>query len=113
MNYEQNKRFTVRIIVSDQGTPALTDTLTYNIKVIDVNDSPTLVSQSGITYTIAENSLTNADVSNPLVGDDEDVGSKLTFTIENGEPGDDWLYCKSVLPLYLHCSSLLTHPISL
>ncbi len=43
VDYEKNKQFSIRIKVTDGGSPAMSLTKTFIVKVIDVNEAPTNV----------------------------------------------------------------------
>ena len=43
VDYEKNKQFSIRIKVTDGGSPAMSLTKTFMVKIIDVNEAPTNV----------------------------------------------------------------------
>ncbi|XP_062500738.1 protocadherin beta-14-like [Corticium candelabrum] len=60
VDYEKNKQFSIRIKVTDGGSPAMSLTKTFIVKVIDVNEAPTNVYLS--KYEINENSDAGTEI---------------------------------------------------
>ena len=64
----------------DENNVETTDTITVTIMVMDVNDAPEF--PSTITpISVAENTVPNANIGDPVVAMDEDSGDTLTYTL--------------------------------
>ena len=74
--------FNVTITVSDGGTPSLSDTITIQIQVLDVNDNPPVIS-GPITASIAENQATYPTRQFSATDPDSNTGGQFLFSISN------------------------------
>ena len=77
--FDDDETYPVTVTVTDNGNPALTDSATFTVTVIDVNRAPTLDPIEDQTITVGEN------VTIVVMADDPD-DDDLTFTIVEGPP---------------------------
>ena len=80
LDFETAASHALTITVSDSG--GLTDTVTANISVNDVNEAPTA---SNLTASIDEN-LPAGTVVGTVTASDPDVGDTLSYAITSGDP---------------------------
>ena len=76
LDFETSTSFTLDVLVSDGGTPALIDTATIAIDVNDLNELPVVNDQ---TFDVDENTVNGSVVGNVL-GSDLDAGANGNFT---------------------------------
>lgn len=72
LNYESKQNYTIKVYVSDNGIPApvLRDTATITIKVVDVNETPSVGNQE---FTILETVKGPASVGTVVGASDKDI----------------------------------------
>lgn len=88
MNYEESKRYSLKIIATDpQG---LFDELLYNVEVINVNDPPQLTLPE-VDWFVNELAPGGTSINPPIVGEDEDFGTSLTFEIADCQPSNPFV----------------------
>ena len=84
-NHEVKDTYSVKVTVSDgkdaAGDPdtAVDDTITVTITVMDVNEPPTFTTADGVVIEVKENTVSNANIGDPVVATDPDTKA----TIEN------------------------------
>lgn len=77
-DYEQKSRFSIKILATDNGIPALSSTQILDIKIEDMNDRPSSISLS--STTISENSPEGSIIGS-LSTTDEDSGQTYSYSI--------------------------------
>jgi len=83
LDFETTPQFLLTVQVIDSGTPALSDTATITVDVLDVNESPNVNNQS---FSVAENSAGGTSVGT-VVATDPDAGQSLSYAITGGNTG--------------------------
>src|SRR6185436_8810266 len=83
LDFETNPVFTLTIVVTDNGSPAQSTTLTVTIHLTNVNETP---APSGGPFSIAENSPGGTSVGT-VAHNDPDSGQPHTFVITGGNTG--------------------------
>ncbi len=106
LNAEAKPSYSVAVSVNDPAvgqTPD--DSEVYTLNVLDVNEPPTIVSQS---FSIAENS-SNDTIVGTVQASDVDAGQQLTYAIiaGNGDTGDAFAIDPQTGELRVNNSSLL------
>jgi hypothetical protein len=81
LNFEGQNSYSIRVRVTDNGTPNLIDEGEFTINVTDVNEAPTNINLS--SNAIAENSGSNALVGN-LSTVDPDGDTSFSYTLVSG-----------------------------
>ena len=81
--------YTLLVQASDQGTPPLTETVSVNVTIEDINDNPPVFSDSNFTVTVAENLPVGTRFLN-VTASDSDIGDNalLAWSIVRGNVGD-------------------------
>ena len=77
LDHETKARYTVEVTATD--TSGLYDTIAVTITVTDVNDSP-VFSATPYTRTVAENTVTGANIGAPVTATDDDPDT-LTYSL--------------------------------
>ncbi|MFD0672218.1 cadherin domain-containing protein [Cohnella sp. GCM10027633] len=85
-DYEMKNSYSVRIRVTDNGTPGLTYEEAFTISVTDVNEAPTDIALS--SNSIAEDAAANTTVGT-LSATDADASSTFTYSLVSGTGSDD------------------------
>ena len=88
LDHETKDTYMVTVTVTD-GRDAeknvdatVDDTITVTIMVTDVNEAP-VFPDTIAPIVVAENTVPEANIGNPVVATDVDSGDKLTYTLEN------------------------------
>lgn len=71
LNYEVNSQFILSVKVTDDGSPAMSDTMIYTINLTNVNEAPVNTTSSGFNY-----------------GEDQVIGNTL-FTVTANDPDNN------------------------
>jgi len=81
--------YTLLIQASDKGSPPLTETVSVNITILDVNDNSPVFSQSLFTVVVSESLPVDSRFLN-VTASDADIGDNalLTWSIMSGNTGD-------------------------
>ncbi|KAA8594619.1 hypothetical protein FQN60_011754 [Etheostoma spectabile] len=82
--------YTLMVVASDNGLPALSSSAMINIDISDVNDNPPLFSQANYSLIIQENRPKGTSVLQLIVTDRDAShnGPPFTFAIVDGNEGD-------------------------
>lgn len=80
--------YTLLVQASDQGTPPLTETVSVNVTIEDINDNPPVFSDSNFTVTVAENLPVGTRFLNITALDDIGDNALLAWSIVSGNVGD-------------------------
>ena len=90
LDFESVPGYRFLVTISDDGVPPLIDTGMLVVKVIDTNEPPWFVLASLMSdgtppepFLVVENSPGGTHVGTPIVADDQDDGSSLTFSIDS------------------------------
>lgn len=82
LDFETNPEFTLELLMTVDGVPALSELLTATITVDDVNETPTFAAQ---TFTVPENAATGSSVGTAIANDaDAGTNGVLGFAITGG-----------------------------
>ena len=84
LDYETLDNFVLTVLVTDDGTPSLSDTAAVTIAVNDANDAPVVNDQA---FNLNENSPIGTVVGTVLASD-PDAGQTLTYAITGGNTDD-------------------------
>ena len=81
--------YTLLIQASDKGTPPLTETVSINVTILDVNDNSPVFSESLFTVIVSESLPVGSQFLN-VTASDADTGDNalLTWSIMSGNIGD-------------------------
>lgn len=81
--------YTLIVQASDKGSPPLTETVSVNVTILDVNDNPPVFSENPFTVTVSENIPVGSRFLN-VTASDADIGDNalLTWSIMSGNTGD-------------------------
>ncbi len=85
-DFESQGSYTIRVRVTDNGSPALTFEKALTIQVTDVNDPPTASALSNVSF--AENNA-NPTLIGTFSATDQDVGSTFTYLYTTGAGDTD------------------------
>jgi hypothetical protein len=83
LNFEITPSFTLNVTITDNGTPALSDTAIITINLTNVNESPVV---TAATFSLAENSA-NGTAVGTVTATDPDAATTLTYSITGGNTG--------------------------
>ena len=89
LDYEKTTSYTITVTVSDQGTPALTNTLVMTIFVGAINENPPIF-YGDFNVSIAEGAHINQAIIT-IFANDSDKGldhASVTYAIKNGNTDD-------------------------
>jgi hypothetical protein len=78
LDFEKAGQITLTVTVFDAGEPALSNTGTVKVTVLDLNEAPAL---EPTIVNIHENAKAKTKVNAPIVGTDPDDGDVLTYTL--------------------------------
>ena len=84
LNFEAKNAYEVTITVSDNQSPALTDTITVNITINDVNDAPEFPATETGARNIDENTAPDTAIGAAVAATDEDMlpsADTLTYSL--------------------------------
>ena len=81
--------YTLIVQASDKGSPPLTETVSVNVTILDVNDNKPVFSENPFTATVSENLPVGSRFLN-VTASDADIGDNalLTWSIMSGNTGD-------------------------
>ena len=80
LNFETTPSFTLNLIVTDNGTPILSDAAVITINLTNVNEAPVVDNQ---TFSVAENTANGTTVGT-IVATDPDAGQTRIFSVTGG-----------------------------
>ena len=83
LDFETTESYTLKVLLSDAGSPVLSDTATIKITVLDVNEKPVVKDSS---FSIAENTLKGTSVGTLTFSDPDKLSpnNTLNFSILSG-----------------------------
>ena len=83
LNFEEYRRHTYYVIVSDSGSPsALSATASLRVDVIDVNDNAPVFSQTSYTFHVSEHADRNTFVGHVIASDlDQPPYNEITYSL--------------------------------
>lgn len=88
LDFETTPVFALQVTATDGGTPALSDTATVTVTLVEVNEAPTL---PAATRDVVEGSPIGTPVGAPIAGIDPDTtapNNTLTYAITAGNTGN-------------------------
>ena len=83
LDYESATRLTLEVEVTDNGSPALTDTATITIDLVDENDTPPAI-VPGQVFHVAEDAASGTSLGLAAAADPDTVGTLQGWTIVAG-----------------------------
>uniref|UniRef100_A0A8C9XKL9 FAT atypical cadherin 1a n=1 Tax=Sander lucioperca TaxID=283035 RepID=A0A8C9XKL9_SANLU len=110
LDRERTSGYTLMVVASDNGLPALSSSAMINIDISDVNDNPPLFSQANYSLIIQENRPKGTSVLQLIVTDRDAShnGPPFTFAIVDGnEERNKWadgIRNVSVMSCYVRCT---------
>ncbi|MGC8742442.1 MAG: Ig-like domain-containing protein, partial [Verrucomicrobiia bacterium] len=105
LNYEVTPVWTLTVRATDNGTPQLYGEATITINLNNVNDPPTVISQ---TFNVPENS-NNGTVVGTVTATDEDSGQTLTYSISGGNTNSAFAINSASGQITVNNGSVLDH----
>ena len=84
VDYETTPSFALTVQVTDDGSPALSDSATITINLNDVNDNPVV---NAATLSLAENSANGTSAGTATATDQDSPAQTLTWAIAGGNTG--------------------------
>jgi Ca2+-binding RTX toxin-like protein len=84
LNFETTPSFTLNVTVTDNGTPAMSDTAVITINLTNVNEAPVITSNGG-GATASINVPENNTAVTIVTVDDPDAGTALTFSLSGAD----------------------------
>lgn len=105
IDFDVTPQITIDMQVTDNGTPALSTTRTLTVSLQNVNESPTILSQS---FSIAENSAAGTVVGTSTATD-PDAGQTLSYSIAGASLPGAFMIDASTGQIKVADSSLLNH----
>ncbi|XP_044883720.1 protocadherin gamma-A12-like isoform X15 [Mauremys mutica] len=86
LDREQVSDYNVKITATDRGTPALSTTTFFLLKVLDKNDNPPVFSQTLYTSYITENNPKGASIFTLKANDaDWEENARVTYSVTEGQ----------------------------
>jgi len=85
LNYETNPTFTLKVRVTDNGSPSLSDEATITVNLTDGNDPPAV---TDATYSLLEHSPVGTVVGTVVAADANPSNVTLTYAIVAGNTND-------------------------
>jgi len=82
LNFEGINQYNLTVLVTDNGTPALSDTATVTVNITNLNEAPSFLAPT--TFTIAENRPVGQFVGDVNTSDPE--GHTVTYSLVGGDP---------------------------
>ncbi|KAM4706620.1 protocadherin Fat 4-like [Discoglossus pictus] len=91
LDREDVSNYTLTIIATDKGDPALSSSMDVMVVVLDINDNNPLFAHSLFKVEISENTLTGTDLIQVVATDaDEGVNGMIRYTIVDGNPNNEF-----------------------
>ncbi|KAJ8373355.1 hypothetical protein AAFF_G00265990 [Aldrovandia affinis] len=91
LDREELANYTLTVVATDKGEPALSSAMDVNVVVLDVNDNTPGFSQNIYDVEIEESTLTGADVLQVFATDaDEGTNGQIRFSIVGGNANGDF-----------------------
>ena len=84
LDFETTAQYVLTVTVTDDGTPAMSDTATITVDVSNVNEAPLAINNSG---ALAEDAAIGTAVAT-VVASDVDAGDSLSYAITAGNTGN-------------------------
>ena len=78
LNYETKDTYSVTVSVSDSS---LTDSIDVTINVSNVNEAPSFTDGDSTTRTVAENTVSGANIGSAVAATDVDANTTLTYSL--------------------------------
>ena len=88
LDFEEQSWFLVDVLVTDNGSPTLSNTTVVNITVVDINDQPVVTAS---TFSINEDAGAGSWVGNVLASD-QDSGARGVLRYDISAGNDDGLW---------------------
>uniref|UniRef100_A0A8C3V4R9 FAT atypical cadherin 1 n=1 Tax=Catharus ustulatus TaxID=91951 RepID=A0A8C3V4R9_CATUS len=89
LDYEGSHEYYLTVEATDGGTPSLSDVVTVNINVTDINDNSPVFSQDTYTAVISEDAMLEQSVITVMADDaDGPSNNRIHYTITDGNQGN-------------------------
>ncbi|XP_056130418.1 protocadherin Fat 4 [Lampris incognitus] len=91
LDREELSNYTLMVVATDKGEPALSSSMDVTMIVLDVNDNTPSFSQNIYDIEIEENTLTGTDIIQVFASDaDEGTNGQIRFSITGGNTNSDF-----------------------
>uniref|UniRef100_A0AAX7SGL1 Protocadherin-16 n=1 Tax=Astatotilapia calliptera TaxID=8154 RepID=A0AAX7SGL1_ASTCA len=88
LDRETHAKYTLEVVATDRGSPALSATVTVEVNVLDVNDNNPVFSKSSYSVEISEDAIEGAQVLEVSATDtDEDLNGKVLYFLSQEAHG--------------------------
>ncbi|KAM9348127.1 protocadherin-16 [Symphorus nematophorus] len=88
LDRETKPQYTLEVVATDRGSPALSTTVTVEVKVLDVNDNSPVFSKSSYSVEISEDAAEGTKVLEVSAKDaDEDLNGKVLYFLSREAHG--------------------------
>ncbi|XP_005472325.1 protocadherin-16 [Oreochromis niloticus] len=88
LDRETHAKYTLEVVATDRGSPALSATVTVEVNVLDVNDNNPVFSKSSYSVEISEDATEGAQVLEVSATDaDEDLNGKVLYFLSREAHG--------------------------
>lgn len=108
LDYETNPVFTFTVMVTDNGTPALSAQAPVTVSLTDVNDPPVMLPQA---LSAKENTPKGRYIGK-INGSDQDYGDTFQFTISDGNTDDAFLLQPYTGRIFVNNSAALNYEVT-
>ncbi|KAJ7405115.1 Protocadherin Fat 3 [Willisornis vidua] len=89
LDYESSHEYYLTVEATDGGTPSLSDVVTVNINVTDINDNTPVFSQDTYTAVISEDAVLEQSIITVMADDaDGPSNNRIHYTIIDGNQGN-------------------------
>jgi len=106
LNYEATPVWTIKVRVTDNGSPQLYSEANITINLNDANDAPIIAPNQ--TFSVPENSASGTVVGT-VIASDEDAGQTLTYAIIGGNTNSAFAINPSTGQITVNNGSVLDH----
>ncbi|XP_049895859.1 protocadherin-16-like [Epinephelus moara] len=88
LDRETRPEYTLEVVATDQGSPALSSTVTVEVKVLDVNDNSPVFSRSSYSVEVSEDAAEGSKVLEVSATDaDDDMNGKVLYFLSREAHG--------------------------
>ncbi|XP_055990500.1 protocadherin Fat 4 [Sorex fumeus] len=91
LDREQVSNYTLTLLATDKGQPALSSSTEVVVRVLDVNDNSPAFARASYRVEVPEDTLTGADLVQVSAGDlDEGANGQVRYSLVAGDPHQDF-----------------------
>uniref|UniRef100_A0A667YUI3 Protocadherin-16 n=1 Tax=Myripristis murdjan TaxID=586833 RepID=A0A667YUI3_9TELE len=88
LDRERRAAYTLEVVATDRGSPALSSTVTVEVKVLDVNDNSPVFSSSSYSVDVSEDAAEGSQVLQVTATDaDDDLNGKVLYFLSREAHG--------------------------